>query len=254
MLKALTFAALVVVGSAFPITEDAHTVSKQVRGNSVAVEISNDCYYPAGTTCSTKAQNITGDTDDGQKTGVVVNNKDCVAHSYFFYQNSCDCVPWKYISIPANGTKFVALNAGFQGRMMRGTEAANLDGKTHLLGTWTEFSWDADGRGWADVSLIKGCDGAVDIKAIDGIGASVGFNTSVLDDAPPGAYKRKSTGSKVIMETEALGDYTKINTIPRDWLAGKIGYKKAYIDDHHGNPDICSVNGRFAINFWPGRP
>lgn len=253
MLKSLiVFTSLAALGSALPLAGNSNSISNQSTDAAMPVEANAVCYYPAGAACPTTTQKLTGDPDDGKRTGVVVYNKDSVDHCYFIYTNNCDCIPVKYITIPANDHRFVALGVGFQGRMTRGTAAANLNGLTHKLGTWMEFSWDADGTGWADVSLIKGCDGAVSVKALDGIGVTTGFTDDVLDGAPAGAYKQKSTGAKAIMETEVVDDYTQINTIPRDWLAGKLGYGKAYIDDHHGNPDICSVNGRFAIDFWSG--
>ncbi|KAK9791656.1 hypothetical protein AB5N19_01908 [Seiridium cardinale] len=259
MLRRLfTFASLMAIAAALPASEKGIIASMEPRDYATPTEVSGTCYIPSGNAagCPSSATKTTGDTDDGKKTGITVHNKDSQARSFFIYKNNCDCLPVKYISVPANGKKFIAMAAGFQGRMMRGTEAANLDGKSHALGTWMEFSWDADGKGWADVSLIKGCDGAVDVTAADGVGAQTGFNDDVLDGAPAGAYRLKAvSGSKVIMETESLTDASVINTTPRDWLYKEIGvWTKAYIDDHHGNPDICSANGRFDINFYPGRP
>jgi hypothetical protein len=257
MLKSIfTIAWLIATATGLPLIDDGSAVSLQTRNPVTPEEVSTACVLPAGNTagCPTQAQNFTGDVDDGKTLGLVVYNKDNVDRSFFVYKVNCDCVPVKYLTIPANDHKFIAFTAGFQGRITRGTEEANLDGMTHKLATWMEFSWDPNGTGWADVSLIKGCDGAVDVTAIDGIGAKTGFNMDVLTGAPAGAYKAKAvTGTQVIMETENVVDYKDVYQTPRNWLAGKLGYTKAYIDDYHGNPDICSVNGRFAINFYPGR-
>lgn len=256
MLKSVfTFASLLAIGAALPAAEDGSIAVTSPRYLSVDVEVSSVCYPSGAAGCPSKAQKLTGDIDDGKRIGLVVNNKDKVARSFFVYKNNCDCVPVKYITIPAQDHRFISFTSDFKGRIVRGTEAVNLDGKSHNLGTWMEFSWDADGKGWADVSLIKGCDGAVDFVAIDGIGAGAGFNDDVLTGAPNGAYLKKTSGSPVIMQTESLSDPNDINTTPRDWLFSQLKvWSKAYIDDHHGNPDICSVNGRFSINFYPGRP
>ncbi|KAH6652500.1 hypothetical protein BKA67DRAFT_659209 [Truncatella angustata] len=254
----LTVSSIFAVAAAFPASDGSSTVAPRAGNYIVQKEISGTCWYPPGSTsnCPTKSQLITGDVDNGERTGIILQNLDFSPRSFFVYKNSCECMPVKYITIGAGLKRFVAFDPGFQGRIVRGTTNANLDGKSHALGTWMEFSWDLDdGTGWADVSLIKGCDGAVDVEALDDLGAKTGFSDNVLDGAPQEAYKQKSSSKElVIMETESLTNATVINTAARDWLAGKLGYKKAYVDDHHGNPDICSTNGRFLIRFWPGRP
>jgi hypothetical protein len=260
LISLFAFTSLLATAAAIPVAAQESSISSIYARDSsfMTTETSGVCYIPPGNAagCPSKATKITGDTDTGKNIGIIVNNKDSVARSFYIYKNNCDCLPVKYISIPANDKKFISMAAGSAGRIMRGTDAVNLDGKSHALGTWMEFSWDADGTGWADVSLIKGCDGAVDVAATDGTGAKAGFSDSVLDNAPSGAYKLKAgSGSKVIMETESLTDPNDINTAPRDWLHKKLAsWTKAYIDDHHGNPDIRSGNGRFNINFYPGRP
>ncbi|KAH6645561.1 hypothetical protein BKA67DRAFT_585530 [Truncatella angustata] len=255
MLRSIfTFTILVITGSTFPVVQETSIAVTCASNLAIPVEVSGACYYPSGNTCPTIAQKLTDDKDDGRSRGLVVQNKDIVSHTYFVYKNNCDCMPVKYITIPGNDMRFVSFSAGFQGRMTRGTESANLNGKYHLLGTWVEFSWDTDGTGWADVSLIKGCDGAVDMVALDENGAKTGFSDNVLSNAPTGSYKQKAgSGAVVIMETESRTDPAIVNKASRDWLAGKLGYAKAYIDDYHGHQDICSVNGRFHINFYKGR-
>ncbi|KAI0153644.1 hypothetical protein BJ166DRAFT_500587 [Pestalotiopsis sp. NC0098] len=259
MLRSLLTYATLLAGAvqALPVAEEAAIAEMEARSSSSSIptEENGACYVAAGSSCPSTAVLSNGDHDDGKSIGLVLHNPDTQDRMFFIYKNNCDCVPVKYLTIPAGGKKFVAFPADFQGRLQRGT-THNLDGKTHRLGTWMEFSWDKNGWGWADVSLIKGCDGAVSVKAIDGIGASQGFtdDVDVLVGAPTGAYKKKAGGgAKVIMETENVSDYKEIYTTPRNWLAGKLGWDKAYIDDYHGNPDICSTNGRFDITFYPGR-
>ncbi|KAI0169372.1 hypothetical protein GGR52DRAFT_593135 [Hypoxylon sp. FL1284] len=210
--------------------------------------------------CATKAEHVQ-DAHDTNGRGVQLKNADTATRDFFVFANGCDSVPLKYVTIPAGQTKFVALPAGFQGRIVRGTTKVMLDGQPHTLATWLELGMDsgANAAGWADVSLIRGCDGPVTVSAMDGSGASKGFkDTSVLDNAPPKALQAKASGAKVIKATELTenGPNGKPKVVPasRDYLGGKLGYKAAYIDDYHGNPVIKSANQRFNVVFYKGRP
>ncbi|KAI4867649.1 hypothetical protein F4820DRAFT_412933 [Hypoxylon rubiginosum] len=205
--------------------------------------------------CTTRAEQVQGTSSDTNGRGVQVKNADSQSRSFFVYANSCDYVPLKYVTLGAGQSAFVSLPQAFQGRIVRGTTQVNLDGRPHLLGTWLEIGLDGDGsgKGWADVSLIRGCDGAVSVAAADGTGASTGFqDSSILDDAPGDALEAKDSGSKVIKATEGL--LSVVVEAARDYLASKLGYDKAYIDDYHGNPVICSSNERFSATFYRGRP
>lgn len=78
---------------------------------------------------------------------------------------------------------------------------------------------------------------------------ATGFDDlSVLADAPEGIFEIDSDGSKVIEATEGL--LSAVVDPVRDYLASKLGYEKAYIDDYHGNPVICSSNERFSAAFY----
>ncbi|KAI1465514.1 uncharacterized protein F4812DRAFT_439074 [Daldinia caldariorum] len=197
--------------------------------------------------CATQATDATNEGDQGGA-GIKLSNSGNGTRSYFVYENSCDSIPLKYVTVNAGETKFVALPALFQGRIVRGTDA-NLDGQPHLLGTWLELGFDGTGKAYGDVSLIRGCDGPVTLAADDGTGVSTGFDDpSVLADAPEGVFQLASDGSKVIEATEGL--LSAVVDAARDYLASKIGYDKAYIDDYHGNPVICSSNERFNATFY----
>ncbi|XXH02896.1 hypothetical protein Hte_009284 [Hypoxylon texense] len=205
--------------------------------------------------CATKAEQVQAGSASASGRGVQLKNGDGQSRSFFVYANSCDYVPLKYVTLGAGQSAFVPLPQGFQGRVVRGTTKVNLDGQPHLLGTWLEIGLDGSGsgKGYADVSLIRGCDGAVSVAAMDGTGASTGFSdSSILDDAPSDALEAKDTGSQVIKATEGL--LSVVVDVVRDYLASKLGYDKAYIDDYHGNPVICSSNERFSATFYRGRP
>lgn len=62
-----------------------------------------------------------GDVDDGGL-GVQLTNADNTWRAFFVYHNLCDYIPYKYIWINASSTEFVSLPAGFEGRIVRGTD------------------------------------------------------------------------------------------------------------------------------------
>ncbi|OTB02985.1 hypothetical protein M426DRAFT_188734 [Hypoxylon sp. CI-4A] len=208
-------------------------------------------------TCATSAQKTTSDETNQTGPGIQLHNSDTSTRTFFVYENSCDQIPLKYTSIASGSSAFIALPSNFAGRVVRGTEAVNLDGAAHLLGTWLELTLGADVGGeekaYADVSLIRGCDGAVAVAAADGTGASTGFDDDgILDDAPEDAYEMKDSGAKVLKATEDA--VAAVVDVVRDYLAERLGFDQAYIDDYHGDPVICSSNGRFAAKFYKGRP
>jgi hypothetical protein len=202
-------------------------------------------------TCSTTPTFTWGETDNGGK-GITITNADSDWRGFYIYHNSCDDVPWKYIWIAAGQTQFVSVPDLFEGRIVRGVDSSMLSGRAQPLASWYEISWDKYGVGWADVSLIRGCDGGVLTWSLDNSGAWKGFTQWILDGAPSGAYDMKTDGQWVLKYTEN-GDGS-INTIPRDWELQKVGAEYVYVDDYHGNPVIASNNGRFGT-YWPaGRP
>ncbi|KAI1502520.1 hypothetical protein F5X99DRAFT_427158 [Biscogniauxia marginata] len=256
MLRSIfTIAGLLAFSAAVPIGQDsAQSDASLLRTARDPSTLPREPFCAISAGCQGSAEEVHGDDDDGKRYGLRIANRGDAEATYFIYQNSCDCVPLKYVAVAAGGTRFVALAAGFQGRVVRGTAAMNLDGRPHRLGTWVEVNVGADdGVGWGNVSLIKGCDGAAEVEALDGTGARTGFDDWLLDGAPPGAYKAKDNGVRVIGETEALDNPLDILFVPRDYLAGILGYAKAYIDDHHGNPVIRSGSGRLAVTFYKGR-
>ncbi|KAI0853395.1 hypothetical protein F5Y00DRAFT_100941 [Daldinia vernicosa] len=198
-------------------------------------------------TCATQASDATNDGDQGGA-GIQLSNRGNGTRSFFVYENSCDSIPLKYVNVTAGETKFVALPSLFQGRIVRGSEV-NLDGQPHTLGTWLEIGLDGTGKGYGDISLIRGCDGPVTLAANDGTNVTTGFDDlTVLADAPEDIFETGSDGSKVIQATEGL--LSAVVEPVRDYLASKLGYEKAYLDDYHGNPVICSSNERFNATFY----
>ncbi|KAI7977159.1 hypothetical protein EIK77_005364 [Talaromyces pinophilus] len=197
--------------------------------------------------CSTSPTLTWGDTDTGGP-GITIDNDATDWRGFYFYHNSCDSIPWKYIWIAAKSTQFVSVPTGWEGRVQRGVDATMLDGQPQLLGSWLEISWDAKNgnTGWADISLIRGNDGG--ILVWNDNGDWKGFTQWVLDGAPDGAYDMKNDGQWVIKYTENTDG--SINTIPRDWDIQEIGSQYVYVDDAHGSPVISTPNQRFST-FWP---
>jgi hypothetical protein len=130
----------------------------------------------------------TGDVDNGGA-GVVIHNAGTQAFRYYVYANSQDTSPYKYTQVAAGGSVYLSVYAGFQGRITRGNDAMNLKGVANLLGSWFEFSLQGSVM-WADVSLIKGCDGAISIKNTDGQNLKRGFSNDIFPNAPNAAFQQ----------------------------------------------------------------
>ncbi|KAK7926587.1 hypothetical protein PG985_003585 [Apiospora marii] len=213
----------------------------------------------------------TGDANQGL--GISIENADSGPRSYFVYSNGCDSMPYIHVAdVPAKKTVFVSLPAKFQGRIQRGTydvHVARAKGPDTSLGTWLELGYDADNKSYGDVSLIRGCDGAVKLRTTDGTGAATGFSTKCMAGAPAGAIGKKLSGGASVKATERSKNANDPNpndgkpvvlTTPRDWLlktltdASGKAETKAYIDDFHGNPVICDTKGRWHATFYTGNP
>ena len=82
----------------------------------------------------------------------------------------------------------------------------NLGGRANLLGTWFDFNVK-NGVMWADVSLIKGCDGSVTFANLDGQGIHKGFANDVFPNAPNAAFQQRPDGQWDLDFTEALGNF-----------------------------------------------
>lgn len=188
-----------------------------------------------------------GDNDDGGR-GVTITNAGNDWRGFYIYHNTCDSIPWKYIWIEAGKTQFVSFPDKFEGRIVRGVDSAMLNGQAQPLGSWLEVGWDKNDIGWADVSLIRGCDGAILTWDLGNGDAWKGFTQWVLDGAPGNSYAQKTDGQWVLKYTENWDG--SINTDPRDWELQKIGEQYVYVDDYHGNPVISSPSRRFG-SYWP---
>ncbi|EFX05554.1 hypothetical protein CMQ_3623 [Grosmannia clavigera kw1407] len=200
-------------------------------GNSSLVGRSSYC----DKSCPTSATLTWGETDSGGK-GIFITNAASDWRGFYIYQNCCDDVP---------------LPSDFEGRVQRGVDSTMLDGSSQILGTWFEFSWDSSGNAWGDVSLIRGCDGAVLIWDKDNGDSWMGFTQWILTGAPTGAYDMMNDGQWVLAASEKLGDSSDVNTVVRDWYIDKVGTDRVYVDDWHGNGAVMkSPTGRIAT-YWP---
>ena len=87
----------------------------------------------------------------------------------------------------------INVNDGFIGRIQRGQD---------YPATWVEFDTNS---GFADVSLIQGCDSAATITCTDGScnGFTVGFSSNdVFTGAPGDAVMKKAAGNTALKNTE----------------------------------------------------
>lgn len=214
-------------------------------GGLVRQNVTQDSQLSKRWDCSTTPILTWGDQDNGGP-GITIDNDANDWRGFYFYHNSCDSIPWKYIWIAGKTTQFVSIPFGWEGRVQRGVDSSMLNGQPQLLGSWLEISWDQNNVAWADVSLIRGCDGGILVWSPDG--SWKGFTQWILDGAPTGAYDMKTNGQWVIKATE--GPNGEVYTIPRDWLIQKVGIDYVYVDDYHGNPVISTPNQRFST-FWP---
>lgn len=131
---------------------------------------------------------------------------------------------------------------------MRG-DVTNFNGKKHLLGTWAELNWHANGTGstWGDVSLLQGNDGAVVIQSLDGNPRIKGFTDDLLSNAPADALAQKATGSWCL--DKIIGP--DANNITREWEGRFLSPWVVYLEDDI-DPVINSDNGRFQVTFYEG--
>ncbi|KAK4078838.1 hypothetical protein ACCO45_009833 [Purpureocillium lilacinum] len=200
--------------------------------------------------CNSSPTYTSGDNDNGGK-GVSIHNSASETQCFYIFHNNCDTVPWKYIWVKPGETRFVSFPDQWEGRIQRGLDEYMLRGTAEWLGSWFEVSWDQNGWGWADLSLIRGNDGGVMLTSGDGSNAKRGYSQWVLDGAPNDAYAQKSDGAWVISATERLDG--SIATAARDWNLAKVGAENAYCDDYHGHPVIAATNGRFSTDWPAGR-
>lgn len=178
-----------------------------------------DTFAKRDDTLSKRSPIFTWGDDDNGGTGIILYNVGDEYDGFYIYENGEDSSPWKYTWVNANSAVFLSVPSGFAGRITRGTDAMNLGGVPNLLGSWFEFSIDAGTTVmWADVSLIKGCDGPLTIENTDGTGLTKGWTTDIVDDGPTGAYQQRSDGNWVLGYTEAIGDIPA-NTIALNWSA-----------------------------------
>ncbi|KAI2776242.1 hypothetical protein F4815DRAFT_449531 [Daldinia loculata] len=195
----------------------------------------------------------TGDKDFGGP-GVFIWNHDPKSHGaangtmFFLYESNHDFVPYKYTVIPPWSSVFVAVCPNFRGRIVRG-DMMNFDRKKHLLGTWAEINWHANGSGtaWGDISLLQGNDGAAVIQSLDGLSRAKGFTIDLLSDAPANVLAQKATGSWCL--DKIIGQ--DANNATREWEMQFLDPWNVYLEDDV-DPVINSDNGRFQVTFYEG--
>ncbi|KAH8653821.1 hypothetical protein BX600DRAFT_471693 [Xylariales sp. PMI_506] len=229
---------------------DPSTFQSYQTGGLVRATLNNETSALAKR-CAASATFTWGDIDNGGP-GVIIGNAGTDYRFFYFYENSCDSVPYKYTELAPGEFAYFSFPALWAGRLTRGVNQFNLDGQPQLLATWFEFSFDVNNWIWGDISLIRGCDGPAVLYSTDGSGAWKGWNSDIISNAPSGALAYKADGALVIENTENLDG--SINTIPRDWELSQVGSDYVYVDDYHGNPVITSTNGRFGIGLPDGRP
>ncbi|KAI1335161.1 hypothetical protein F5Y15DRAFT_428462 [Xylariaceae sp. FL0016] len=191
-----------------------------------------------------------GDPEVGP--GIWVTNNDRNSNAqYFLYENSRDQKPWKFLSIPQGTCAFVQVCDTFQGRIVRGNVAVNLDGQSHTLGTWVEFSV-TDGTVWGDISFLEGSDGGAIIVATDGSGVSRGCEADLLTGAPADAL-RINNGGNAVVDTVVDKPWRAGNAAAKQWLLQQCGSTSDQVYLAEPNHSIISsANARFEVVFVDG--
>ncbi|KAI0403471.1 hypothetical protein F4802DRAFT_290819 [Xylaria palmicola] len=190
----------------------------------------------------------TGDEEDGPGFWIT-NHDDSPVANYFLYENSRDEHPWKYVSVPAGARAFVSVCGTWQGRIVRGVPAINLDGGVHNLGTWFKSSLAPNGWIWGDISFLEGCDGGGGVAATDGSNVSRACYADLLTGAPSAALTTKQTGTEVL--AKLVGDAP--NQAARDWDLSRCDADEIWINSKNSEPVIKSTNGRLEFIFYKGR-
>ncbi|KAI1799610.1 hypothetical protein F4811DRAFT_565412 [Daldinia bambusicola] len=186
--------------------------------------------------------------------GVLLWNYDPTNHGatngtmFIFYESNHDFVPYKYITIPPWSSAFVAVCPTFRGRIVRG-DMTNFDGQKHLLGTWVEINWHANGsrNAWGDISLLQGNDGAAMIQSLDGLARERGFTMDLLSNAPANVMAQKASGSWCLDKIIGPG----ANNATKEWEKQFLDPWNVYLEDGI-DPVINSENGRFQVIFFEG--
>lgn len=117
-----------------PDSEEGHyETGKLIREpvSNVTIE-ERDLEARAAWTCTTKGKSKHTKGDKVKGYGIKLTNGDKVARSFYFYHNSCDSVPWKYISIPAGKTRFVQVPTALRAAL-RAETASSTSRAFHTL-------------------------------------------------------------------------------------------------------------------------
>jgi hypothetical protein len=137
----------------------------------------------------------------------------------------------------------------WQGHIIRGILAANLDGNAHSLGTWATGSMDAGGSMWGGLSFLQGSDGGGSVGSTDGSRQQRGCTADVLAGAPDAALASKASGARVL--GKVVGDGA--DAAAKDWMLRACSADEVYIQENGQSPVIKSANGRLEWVFTKGK-
>ncbi|KAI3317046.1 hypothetical protein HD806DRAFT_551218 [Xylariaceae sp. AK1471] len=191
----------------------------------------------------------TGDPEQGHGFWITNHDDDPTGH-FFLYENSRDWHPWKYLTVPKDGRAFVSVCPTWQGRVVRGVPSVNTDNKVHSLGTWFQSAVSIDdGRLWAGISFLEGCDGGGSVSTTDGSNVTHGCVEDLLTGAPSSALATKDTGTKALGKLVGLAP----NGPARDWELSKCSPDSVWIDNSNNRPIVVSADGKLEFIFHKGK-
>jgi len=193
------------------------------------------------------------DSDSGP--GAHIFNKGSGTQTFVFYENDANGAgqssnPGQSITLTAGSDKFVSLPTSWKGHVQRGQS----DPTVISPASWAEFQVQAsDGNAWGDISLQKGCDGAVKIISATDPSQAFGFEIDIITGAPEGAKVQTSDGQPALGYTTGGWMGTTLeepNQAAIDWEQDQVGQSNVYILGGTGTDVIKSSNNVVHVEFY----
>ncbi|CAF1173830.1 unnamed protein product [Didymodactylos carnosus] len=143
---------------------------------------------------------------------------------------------------PGASSEHVQLAEGWEGR------AQKLSGKPEDPATWLEFHFNAwQDMTFADISLIRGYNGAAKISSEDGT-ANRGFSQDLYGDAPEKYKMKDSNGTPVLAATEPYTGGRNDELVA--YYRSKVENGQAWMDNTDKHADRGTVNKQLNFEFF----
>jgi hypothetical protein len=127
--------------------------------------------------------------------------------------------------------------------------AQKISGNADDPATWAEINFEnKNGQNniWYDISLIRGYNSAVTMKATNG-GSSASTGQSILAGAPSDVLTQDAGGNTVIDATEPYTGGTKTNIV--NYLNGAVGTSNAYVQNFDNGAVRTTTDNSLTVDF-----